>query len=373
MDRHEICAAISFLLLCLCSCLSSCDNPQPGRAVVHWSAPRWDSTTIASAAKADLIILPLDRIYAPEFHSTIAQVRKINPSVKIIGYLPTLAVQPTRPEWYEAVPFERDYEASVGIFMARTLDGDTFSIWPGQYFLNPISGGTVNRELIHRIVRLLERYHRLNMFYPCDGVLHDYSMDWLPSGNTIDFNGDGVPFSEDAAERALLQTYQLAMYDSIRAVLGNDFIQIANGQPAQTNREFTRRLNGVFFENYPRQPWGYTAQRGFMQMMATEREGMLRKARGRTWNVLADWNAPSDMCYVSSLIAGCFYADSHGNALFTGWLNRPETGLALWNATASGSMVWRVFKRGTASITFNADGIVKECVFKEEATEREKK
>ena len=359
---------MSRMILTLCACLmlfgcDSADVSYPQRAVLHLSSmDSWTDAILAEAARADLIIMPTERICSPMNSERIARMTELNPKAAFVGYLPLLNANVPRSDttyMRRHVPFALDYYKETRPFWAFSTSGDTLMQWPDMPMLNPIHDDAVDVEQIDIIVGLLARYKAR---YRLDGVLLDYfttePMLLRPRvEGEIDFDGNGVLWAQDAQERAVFYEYQIAFATALRERFGDDFIVIGNGRPPQEDGACAALLNGIMFEDYPGSPWGWTPKDGFLKMMYCQKPGWNAPARGRTWSVLVNYRSTAtDMSFYSSLLAGCFFTDLQGSYRFTGWTRWLETGKPLASAAAVSDdyalTVSRAFERGTARVRF---------------------
>ncbi len=353
----------------------------PMRGVTHWSSFfEWDETTTAAAAKAGLLIFPIDRCFSPDAVDIIARLRELNPDLKILGYLTVLQVTELYPDTAylkRSLPWTLDFYRLVEDKWAWTTTGDTFHVWPKTIFLDPINGdGEADMELLTGIVDLLEEYTG-NWPEAVDGVMHDYFMyrPYVSPYNDnvegdVDLDGDGIPTGEDEDELAVFLRWQKDYAAAIRSRLGADFIQIANGRVPQEDDELAGYLNGIFYELFPNMCWGVTDRTGFEKLLANQADGWLAKAHGRTWSILTNNTIEYNnrFCMLSSLLAGCFYTELIGDFTFRGWTIDIDAGTALSGLTIEGKAdsiltYKRSFSEGEALISFSPHGGRREWTF----------
>ena len=353
----------------------------PMRGVTHWSDFfEWDEATTADAARAGLLIFPIERCFSPDAVDIIARLRELNPDIRILGYLGVLFLAELYPDTAyleRSLPWTLDFYRLVEDNWAWTTTGDTFSVWPGTIFLNPIAeDGEVDGELIDDIVGLLEEYVD-NRPGAIDGVMHDYFM-YRPyvspySDNVegdLDLDGNGILIGDDENERAVFLRWQKDYAAAIRSRLGPDFIQIANGRVPQEDAELAGYLNGIFYERYPNMCWSLTDRTGFEKLLENQAAGWLTEARGRTWSLLTNNTIEYNnrFCMLSSLLAGCFYTELTDNYTFRGWTIDIDAGQALSDLMVEGRAdsiltYRRSFSGGEALISFNPSGGRREWTF----------
>jgi hypothetical protein len=346
----------------------------PEKGVVHWkSFHGWDRATIFEASRASMMITPISWCFSPKSRQVVEELRRCNPDIKIIGYKHVLCVIEFYPDtaYAQAVlPYDLEYYDAVSDDWAYTNEGDTLMIWPETIFLNPIMNGQLNRALITEQVDLVEKYQSITGD-AIDGIMHDYFMhrpyiSLLVKDRVVgevDFDGDGTVMSEDEDEQALFILWQKEYAREIRSRFGDDFIQIGNGRLPQDDPEMAHILNGIFYEEFPPNPWRFTDREGFQRLLEYQADGYLSKARGRTWSILTNVNGGynNDFCLIASLIAGCFYTELYGSYVFSGWslptnAGRP-TGEIMLEGDADSLLTYRrTFKHGEALLSFHATG-----------------
>ena len=353
----------------------------PSRGITHWTDfSHWDDATTADAARADLVIFPVERCFSPLGTDIIARMRELNPDIRILGYLTVLQVKElyydtTYLERY--LPWELEFYRLVEDCWAWTTTGDTFSIWPGTIFLDPIDErGRPDDELITGIVDMLEEYTDA---WPgaIDGLMHDYIMyqpyvsPWNDNvDGDVDLDGNGTPTGEDENERDVFLRWEKDYIAAIRSRMGPRFIQIANGRVPQEDEELAGNLNGIFYELFPNMCWGITDRAGFEILLENQAEGWLTEAHGRTWSMVTNNTIEYNnmFCMLSSLLADCVYTDLAGAFNFTGWSIEINAGQALSGLTVEGRAdsiltYRRSFSGGEALISFNPNGGRREWTF----------
>ncbi len=354
----------------------------PAKAVVHWrSFHTWDDAMIRQAAQADMLILPMERCFSPESQAAIAEIRRLHPGARIIGYRSLMSVGTLGPDTTylrQVLPYVLDYYNAVREDWAWTTMQDTVLIWRDIIMLDPIEGGALNRDLIDAMVDLIASYRQSTG--AIDGIMHDYFMYSAYLNPTVretmtgevDFDEDGVRHQDDPDELAFFYEWQKEYARAIRARLGDDFIQIGNGRPPQEDAELAGLLNGIFYELYPNNPWYGTDRTGLLRLLENQRDGYLRPALGRTWSVCTNERGTTSdnnrFCLLSSLLAGCMYTELFGSYVFSGWTLDLSPGKPAGEAVIEGSMdsiltVRRDFMLGEVRISFESSGRRQETVF----------
>ncbi len=354
----------------------------PDKAVVHWqSIASWSEETIRQAAEASIMIIPIERCFSPESTPIIERIKQLNPEMKIIGYRTLLSVDILYPDTTylrNNLPYVLDYYEAVRGNWGWTTENDTIFIWPGQIMLDPIDSGSLDTDLIDRMVNLIAEYRQ--SYGNLDGIMHDYFMydAYLnPYAREtmigdVDFDEDGIRHEDDADEKALFYEWQKEYVRAIRSRFGSDFIEIGNGRPPQEDAELAGLLNGIFYELYPNNPWGKTDRDGLLRLLENQREGYLLPALGRTWslctNEKGNLHGNNYFCMLSSLLADCMYTELSNSYVFRGWTLDISTGPPRSAALVEGRMdsiltVRRNFELGEVRISFESSGRRIETIF----------
>jgi hypothetical protein len=346
----------------------------PLRGITHWSDFfKWDETTIVEAARAGVLIFPIERCFSPEATDVIARLRELNPEIKIIGYLAVLQVGELYPDTAylaRSLPWELEYYRLLEDNWAWSTTGDTFHVWPGTMLLDPITeSGEGDTRLMNDIVDMIEEY---NAEWPgaIDGLFHDYIMyqPYISPYNDnvdgdLDLDGNGILIGDDENERAVFLRWQKDYVAEIRSRLGPRFIQIANGRVPQEDAELAGNLNGIFYELYPNMCWSITDRAGFEILLENQAKGWLTEAHGRTWSILTNASIEYNnmFCMLSSILTGCFYTELVDDYTFRGWSIDIDAGQPLSQLIVEGKAdsiltYRRSFSNGEAMISFNPTG-----------------
>ncbi len=346
----------------------------PMRGITHWSNFfEWDETTVAEAARAGLLIFPIERCFSPDATDIISRLRELNPDIKILGYLTVLQVKELYPDTAylaSTLPWELEYYRTLEDNWAWSTTGDTFHVWPGLILLDPITeSGEGDTRLMNDIVDMLEKYTDA---WPgaIDGVMHDYIMyqPYISPYNDnvegeLDLDDNGILIGDDDNEREVYLQWQKDYVAAIRSRLGPRFIQIANGRVPQEDAELAGYLNGIFYELFPNMCWGITDRAGFEILLENQAEGWLTEAHGRTWSILTNASIEYNnmFCMLSSMLTGCFYTELVDEYTFRGWSIEIDAGQPLSQLVVEGKAdsiltYRRSFGGGEALISFNPTG-----------------
>ncbi|RKZ13453.1 hypothetical protein DRQ32_01550 [bacterium] len=223
----------------------------------------------------------------------IARLRELNPDIVIIGVQQVLSV-PDRwgnPESAQRFPFGAGLHRLLANHAAMSDQGEPILMWDGAPMINPMRGDSFDQALLTRFLNEIS-YWATEFPGQFDGIMHDYTSPrpWAwPAGDdslegSIDFDGDGIPFDEDANEQAAWIGWQYALTSQLQERFGEGFIQIANGRLPLDDRDFAQQLAGVIFENFPRSVWNFTPQRGLDYAIQMRQPGWLVPRRGQYWN-----------------------------------------------------------------------------------------
>lgn len=231
-------------------------NPSLRIAVLdhHLLGDLSDPAVMAKYARADLIITQPDRFWGHErLEQNMALLRQANPNVRIVGWFRSKCV---RLEWGQldrsVQSYDYDLYHAALPYLSHTTTGDTLQDWPGVAlfdFTDPAARAA-----------MLDIFQRYQASSPAklDGVYWDYFNPelWIaPDVTTMqgepDMDGDGVPHASDSDEQAAFMSAQVDWINEMRARMGGDFIQIANGTRALRDSTFAGLLDGMNYEIFP--------------------------------------------------------------------------------------------------------------------------
>ncbi len=256
-------------LLVLCLVTSACYNAMspnevsladPG-AVLDRSIPiaaldyvvgdLHDPAEMAKLARADLLVLSAWQFW--ESNKELDLIRQANPDIKIVAYFSVKAIQDQWATAHEGNYTWRLYHTAQP-FLVHTTTGDTASDWYGSTLYN-----FTDPAARAAMLDIFQEYQTTstNRF---DGVFWDYFSPtlWVPQDiraetGDADFDGDGIGHWDDPDEIDLFLRSQEAWIDEMRARMGEDFIQIANGVRALVDSTFAAKVDGMFYEDFPAQ------------------------------------------------------------------------------------------------------------------------
>ncbi len=212
-----------------------------------------DPAEMAKLARVDVFIAPTWQFW--ESNIDMDKIRMANPDIKIIAYFRPTGI---RKAWREAPAgsyTNRLYHAALP-YLSYTTTGDTASNWPGTYIYN-----LLDPEARAAVFQVFQDFQASspNKF---DGIFYDYfpTYLWVPADldgvdGDPDLDGDGIAHKDDPDEIQAFLDGEDGWVDEVRAAMGEDFIQIANGVRAHRDSTFAAKLDGAFYEDFPAQAW----------------------------------------------------------------------------------------------------------------------
>ena len=218
-----------------------------------------DPAELAKYTRADILIVQPAQFWGrSDLESRLAPLRAAKPDLKIIAYFQSKAI---RIAWgenpRETNTYQYDLFQAAKPYWCYTTEGDTLMDWPGTAiidFTNPAARQAMLDVFLN---------HQRTSSNKFDGIYWDYFNDrlWIsPDVRDMegdpDMDGDGIPHWDDDDE---LQAFNDAQYDwvhELRATMGTNFIQIANGSRALTDSLFATEFDGMFYELFPNVGFG---------------------------------------------------------------------------------------------------------------------
>lgn len=224
-------------------------------ALVVWQVVDWNEPGIFERyAQADLIVLTTVALWGMqqwEELRPLEKIRAINPDVKILGYVLSMTVQDNWIDRRDSHPFGYDMYHATKDYWSYTTTGDTLRNWWRQINLN-----ILDPDCRLAIAGVIHDWQTTTN-NPLDGVFWDYfpTQLWWPVDTLFegepDLDGDGIPHLEDADEIAAFHQASADLVLDVRAVMGEDFIQVFNGTRAQIDPEFAALSDGIHYELFP--------------------------------------------------------------------------------------------------------------------------
>ena len=352
-------------------------NPSLRIAVLdhHLLGDLSDPAVMAKYARADILITQPDVFWgAPGLEHKMNLLRAANPDLKILGWFRSKCV---RIDWRDLDPalasYDYDLYQAALPYLSYTTTGDTLQDWPGVVlfdFTQPAARDA-----------MLDVFVRYQATSPAklDGVYWDYFNYELWIANDVttmegepDMDGDGVEHFSDGDEKLAFQAAQVEWIREMRARLGRDFIQVANGARALRDSTFAGLLDGMNYEIFPNVGfYGGTPYRQaldpavFNNLWAANR--WLRTENGGPWQILENVWVPY-MMDQNQVYRALNMGDLHrAIALLTGstvihydltgahHAGLPDVeinlGEPLGGVTIDGSVYTRNFEQGTVTLT----------------------
>ncbi|MHB8077793.1 MAG: alpha-amylase family protein [Candidatus Krumholzibacteriia bacterium] len=226
-------------------------------AINDWSPIDWTVPgQFEKYARADLVVLTANFLWGNPLNESlhvIDRIKAINPDCRVVGYVlamsSVLAWENSGPDF----PFGQTWFDRTRPYWAFTTLGDTLQNWPAQVVLDITNPAC--REGIARTIAEFQRSSN-NKF---DGVFWDYfnSVIWIAPAvdpyvdGEPDFDRDGIAMVSDPDEIATFKAAEVSLVSAVRDSVGQDFIQIFNGQRAYVDSAFAELSDGLFYEKFP--------------------------------------------------------------------------------------------------------------------------
>lgn len=253
-----------------------------------------DPAVMAKYARADILITQPSRFWGRDgLERNMELLRAANPDLKILGFFRSKCV---RLQWAGYTPEQQSYERALydaaRPYFSYTTTGDTLQDWPGVALFDYTDPAARDAML-----DIFERYQQTSTA-KLDGVYWDYFNNelWIsPDVTTMqgqpDIDGDGVPHFDDDDELAAFKAAQLDLIQEMRARMGDDFIQVANGARALRDSTFAGLLDGMNYEIFPNVGFNSaTPYRSALDPAAFNNlwaaNGWLRTRNGGPWQIL---------------------------------------------------------------------------------------
>lgn len=211
-----------------------------------------NQTLIEELARYDLVGVTADEIWrdAAESARFIERVKAINPDIKIVGYS---SVKTVHQGWAHAPAgsYARAMWDGLLPYWSYTTTGDTLMDWPGVINVNILDQACRDVFIDTFVAWQQTAANRL------DGIYWDYFNNgiWIPDFVSCegdpDMDGNGISQYSDPAEIEAYRQACVEMTLGLRSKLGDDFIQIFNGQRAYTDSLFASHADGVIYELFP--------------------------------------------------------------------------------------------------------------------------
>jgi len=213
-----------------------------------------DQNVIEKVAKADVYLYHSWYLWGNDVNEELRVVDKlkaINPDLVVLAYV---SAKNSALNWENSsLPYQQALYERTLPYWSYTTEGDTLMDWPGKVVLNILDPGC--RDVI---TGTLAEYHAATN-NQVDGIFWDYfnRKIWIAFsvGNRVlgdpDFDGDGIAMAQDPDEMLAYQAACDSLVIRTRELMGEDFIQVFNGQRAMSDSTFAALSDGVYYEIFP--------------------------------------------------------------------------------------------------------------------------
>jgi len=335
-----------------------------------------DAANIQNYSRARILVLNPYVVWGtPGNENAIAQLKAANPDLRVIGYFNS---QTSWVSWGEGSmrdsdTYEADWARAVEPYWSYTTTGDTMMAWPGKVVLDILDPDC--REAMVGVLATHWQAHE-SVF---DGIFWDHFNTelWVDDSvpgcdGELDLDRDGVPHHDDENEIQAYREASVDLIERVRVALGNDIIQVANGNRAAKESEFAGILDGTMYENFPSVGFATNRERQALDPGAYNNlfaaRNWFRQDNGGPYLILSNtkiyqvedpagglMDVPyADFVRVVALLSENYVSYHESNGVTTyGW---PTVDLDLGNplgeAVVDGDLVSREFERGSISLDF---------------------
>lgn len=223
-------------------------------AVMDLSAIDWsDPQNLDKFSQMDLLILTGSSLWEGGHYANtpvIEELKARNSNLVVVGYVSAFSAK-LDGETAISPSFWNDWYFRTRPYWSWTTEGDTVQTWPGNAVID-ITNPDARAAMVETIVEYQESSNN-----HLDGIYWDYfnNLLWVYDGieleGDIDMDGDGIPHAQDQDERLAYQNAQVELVTAVRDSMGDDFLQIFNGQRAYGDPEFAALADGVMYEIFP--------------------------------------------------------------------------------------------------------------------------
>lgn len=216
-----------------------------------------DPATIEKYSKARILVVQAPIIWRDDINiGAIEAMKAANPDLKVVGYINA------HTSWFnwgddkvtdpDVKVFNADWYAATKPYWSYTTVGDTMTPWPGKVVLDILDPNC--REAM---VDVLEKHWNLHSNV-LDGIFWDHFNRTLWVSDSVpgregylDLDGNGIAHQSDPDEIQAYRDASVALIQRTRQVLGDDVIQITNGNRAAMDSVFAGLVDGTMYENFP--------------------------------------------------------------------------------------------------------------------------
>ncbi len=225
--------------------------PKRANYFLQWTVSKEEAKELA---QWDLLVL--DAEVQERNPESLQLIRQLNPDIIILAYVTSQDIRQDGGSLAQISPLRHKRWSRIpDSWYLKNGSGNKLSWWPGMDLLNVSTEAPVNSG--ERYFEYLAKHVANDILGTgyWDGVFYDNSWERITyfSGEDVDINGDGTRDSAgqiNAAWRAGMDR----LFSLTRQHAGNHILLIGNGDSGFT------RLNGVMYENFPKNGWRFTLQ-----------------------------------------------------------------------------------------------------------------
>lgn len=333
-----------------------------------------DPAQQSAVARAEVFVNEMSYLWSPtQNQGAVAALKSRNPDLKVLGYVnaqTTWLMWGANPEVQAANPYGWDWYWATRPYWSYTTTGDTMMSWPGKVVLNILVPAC--REAMIDV--LADHWHAHSNVI--DGVYWDHfnTTLWVSESvpgreGSLDLDGDGIAHQDDPDEIEAYKDASTALITELRARLGQQVIQITNGNRAALDSTFAGLVDGMLYENFPEvgfwgenmrqaldanawnslfasRRWPRTQNGGPFIILSNKDRITITSPQGSRGYRYADFARPA------ALLTGTLVSyHSPAQQMDFGWPEVDlELGAPLGEAVASGDTLTRGFVNGTVTV-----------------------
>ena len=288
-------------------------------------------------ARWDIVVLDMDETY--HFPERIAQIRRINPNIKLLAYVSSGEIADARYRVGRGSPGQKLAESiSESWFLGRP-GVSRISWWPGAWLMNasdksPLVNGKRWNTFLGPFIR-----DELMSTGVWDGVFLDGSYSEVTSkfGAGLDIDRDGKADSSQTVD-AEYKKGMRKLIKNVKQAIGPSKIVMVN-----SSLDFADTANGILFENFPQYGWAVPFQQ-MREVIQKNKQPVISAFNTNT----KDKERPNDYRLMryglsSALVAGAHFSFDAGAANHhrTWWYDEYEASIgAPAKAAESKQGIW---------------------------------
>ena len=210
----------------------------------------------AAVAKAEVYVNEATYLWSPTRNQgAVAALKARNPDLKVLGYVnaqTSWLMWGDDPTLQQTNPYGWDWYQATRPYWSFTTVGDTMMSWPGKVVVNILEPACRTA-----MIDVLENHWTAHS-NELDGVYWDHfnTALWVSANvpgreGSLDLDGDGIAHLDDEDEMQAYRDASVALILELRARLGEDVIQVTNGNRAAMDSTFAGLVDGMLYENFP--------------------------------------------------------------------------------------------------------------------------